>query len=266
VEDSHVFTQYADGIPFPEGPVVDSRGRLVVCARRGGYLVRVDVQGRVERLVELGGKPNGLAIDADDLLYVADSSRGSVLTVNAQGDWSVLIPTESANHRLIGPNDLCFGSSGVLYFTDPGLSMDRNIGSVYRCNADGSGLERIGRDMCFPNGLAVTEDERTLYVVESTTSRMMAIDLARPDSAPVVALELGDDAVPDGMAWLDDDRLIIACHGAGVMALVNTSDRTHRRVRLADHATPTNVVIRDGRCYVTDDVHGGVLVCDAAAL
>lgn len=240
----------------------DSRGRLVACARRDGYLVRVDAAGRVDCFVETGGKPNGLAIDDADLLYIADSSRACVLAVTAEGGQSVLIPTESDNHRLIGPNDLCFGASGTLYFTDPGMSMDEDVGAVYRCHADGSRLERIAAGMCFPNGLAVTADERTLYVVESTSSRLMAIDLTRSGCGAKLALEFGDDAVPDGMTWLDDDRLMVAFHGAGVMAIVHPVERTQRRIRIAEQAKPTNVVIRDGRCYVTDDVHRGILICD----
>ena len=260
------FTAFADGIPFPEGPVFDSHGSMFVCARRDGYLVRVGADGTVERFVEIDGKPNGLAIDGADLLIVADSSRGRVLTVDSQSAQATLIPTVCGNHRLIGPNDLCFGPSGTLYFTDPGMSLDEDVGAVYRCEPDGSGLERIATDMCFPNGLAISADERMLYVAESSSSRLMAIDLARPGTAPEVTLELGEDAVPDGMAWLDDERLIIAYHGAGVMAVVHTGQRSQRRIPLAEKATPTNVVIRDGRCYVTDDVQRGVLVCDVNSL
>ncbi|MDP6439941.1 MAG: SMP-30/gluconolactonase/LRE family protein, partial [Candidatus Brocadiia bacterium] len=208
------FSIFADGIPFPEGPVFDSQGNLFVCARRDGYIVKVTPDGSVHKFIETGGKPNGLAIDAEDVLYVADATRREILMVDRDAHLEVLIPTACGPHELKGPNDLCFGPSGAMYFTDPGLSLSPE-GVAYRYNLSTSELTLLATGMSFPNGLAISSDEKTLLVAETMTFRLLKIDLSGPaTSNPEVVAEFGDGANPDGMAWLDGDRLAVALHRA----------------------------------------------------
>lgn len=254
------FEVYAAGIPFPEGPVFDSEGNLFVCARRRGDIVKVGTDRGVERFLETGGKPNGLAIAPDGRLYVADAVRREILTVEPDGKMSVLIPTVFDHLTLIGPNDLCFGASRALYFTDPGLSLPSAEGAVYRYCPGGGRLARLAEGLAFPNGLAVTVDEKTLFVAETVTSRLLAIDLTQPPSSSLrVVAEFGKDSFPDGMAWLDGERLLVTLHATGELALLQILDSTERRVLIAKDSHPTNVRVNENRCYVTDDARQAVL-------
>ena len=255
------FTIFAKGIPYPEGPVFDSHGNLFVCARRDGYIAKITPDGQISVFVETGGKPNGLAIDHHDRLYVADARRRQILTIEPDGTLGVLIPTVTQCHMLIGPNDLCLHASGVLYFTDPGVSVSKGVGAVYRYSLKTSELLCLANGLSFPNGLAVDADETTLYVAETDTSRILTIDLTCGCfSSPPIVCELGEDAKPDGMEWMDYDKLVVALHGSGALACIRTSDWSCHRVRIADGAHPTNLVFHNNRFYITEDTEQAVLV------
>ena len=254
------FEVYANGIPFPEGPVFDSHGNLFVCARRDGYIVKVTPDRVVHRFVDTRGKPNGLAIDSGDCLYVADAVRKEILIVEPDGTIDVLVPAEFGERSLVGPNDLCFGHSGALYFTDPGLSMDIHDGVVYHLNPDRTELKCLAQGLPFPNGLAVTPDESTFYFVESVLARMYAVDLAgNLTASPRLVCEFSNGVLPDGIEWLDERHLIAAGHTGGAMIVVNIVDAAQQRISLHSDSKPTNVVIHQGHLYVTDDTTQSVL-------
>ena len=254
---------FVDGIPYPEGPVFDSRGNLFVCARRDGYIAKIAPDGQMFVFVETTGKPNGLAIDDHDRLYVADAFRRQILTIEPDGTLDVLISTVTQSYKLIGPNDLCFGSSGALYFTDPGLSLSEHEGAVYRYCLRTDELTCLASGLAFPNGLAVSADEKELYVAETDTSRILAVDLScRSNFSHQVVCELGKDATPDGMEWMDRDHLVVALHGGGALEFIRTSDWSCRRVPIADGAHPTNLVLHDNCFYITEDTQQAILVLD----
>jgi gluconolactonase len=71
--------------------------------------------------------------------------------------------------KLNAPNDLCFDREGRIYFTDPRYGyrgdLEQDCMAVYRIEPDGS-LTRVIDDMQFPNGILITPDNRTLYLVD----------------------------------------------------------------------------------------------------
>ena len=81
--------------------------------------------------------------------------------------------TNLASHyrgrRLNSPNDLCFDNQGRIYFTDPRYGdradVEQDCMAVYRIERDGS-LTRVIDDMQTPNGILITADNRTLYLVD----------------------------------------------------------------------------------------------------
>ncbi len=84
-----------------------------------------------------------------------------------------------------GPNDVCLDLAGNIYFTDPTDSSKENpIGAVYRIamKPDNSvdKVTRIAEGLAFPNGLAVSPDQKKFYVAESETNRLIGWDL-KPD-------------------------------------------------------------------------------------
>jgi gluconolactonase len=84
--------------------------------------------------------------------------------------------------RLRGPNDLVFDRAGGFWFTDLGKTRDRDAdrGAVCYARADGSMVKEAIFPLERPNGIGLSPDERTLYVVETPTARLWAFTLSGP--------------------------------------------------------------------------------------
>jgi gluconolactonase len=84
--------------------------------------------------------------------------------------------------RLRGPNDLVFDGAGGFWFTDLGKTRERDAdrGAVYYAKADGSMITEAIFPLERPNGIGLSPDERTLYVVETPTARCWAFTLSGP--------------------------------------------------------------------------------------
>jgi sugar lactone lactonase YvrE len=67
------FQVLAEGLAFPEGPLVMPDGSLVVTEIARGCLTRIDRAGKATRLADTGGGPNGAALSPDGLLYVCNN-------------------------------------------------------------------------------------------------------------------------------------------------------------------------------------------------
>lgn len=115
---------------------------------------------------------NGLTLDPQGRLTLCQHGDRRVARLAPDGQGFETVVDRFEGQRFNSPNDLCFDRAGNLFFTDPpyGLPADTKqeipFQGVYRLGADGR-LTVIARDMSRPNGLALSPDERTLYVASS---------------------------------------------------------------------------------------------------
>lgn len=182
----------ADGITWAEGPT---------WVRDGKYLLFSDVpKNRMYRWSEREGlsvflEPSGFAGADDGTLREAGSNgllaepRGTVLLADsgsrslARLDLKTKRKQELASrfdgHRFNSPNDIARRRDGVLFFTDPpyGLKgIDRSpvremsFSGVFRLDLDGS-VHLIDDSLKYPNGVALSPDERRLYIANSDPAR-----------------------------------------------------------------------------------------------
>jgi gluconolactonase len=63
----------ATGLQFPEGPIAMPDGSVLLVEIAAGRLVRVQPDGRVDVVAELGGGPNGAALGPDGHCYVCNN-------------------------------------------------------------------------------------------------------------------------------------------------------------------------------------------------
>ncbi|MBM3890887.1 MAG: SMP-30/gluconolactonase/LRE family protein, partial [Verrucomicrobia bacterium] len=117
---------------------------------------------------------NGLTFDAEGRLVLCEHGDRRVARLEKNGRKTTLADRFEGK-RFNSPNDLVFKSNGDLYFTDPpyGLPKLNNdpakeipFNGVYRLAKDGT-LTLLTKEMTFPNGLAFSPDEKTLYVANS---------------------------------------------------------------------------------------------------
>ena len=115
---------------------------------------------------------NGLTLDPQGRLVLCQHGDRRVARLAADGKHFETIVDQVEGRRFSSPNDLCFDRAGNLFFTDPpyGLPGDTKqetaFHGVYRLGLDGR-LTVIARDMNRPNGVALSPDERTVYVGSS---------------------------------------------------------------------------------------------------
>jgi gluconolactonase len=196
-------TQIATGLRFPEGPVAMPDGSVVLVEIERRTLSRVTADGRVQVIATLGGGPNGAAMGPGGKIYVTNNGglkfverpgrlfpiaqaddyvTGSIQVVDLGTGKVETLYDACDGHRLRGPNDLVFDRAGGFWFTDLGKTRARDAdrGAVYYAKADGSAITEAIFPLERPNGIGLSPDERTLYVVETPTARCWAFTLSGP--------------------------------------------------------------------------------------
>jgi gluconolactonase len=112
---------------------------------------------------------NGLTLDAKGRLILCQHGDRRVARLATDGKSFETIIDNVEGKKFSSPNDLCFDRAGNLFFTDPpyGLPSDTKqetaFNGVYRLGKDGK-LTVIDSTMARPNGIALSPDEKTLYV------------------------------------------------------------------------------------------------------
>jgi gluconolactonase len=168
------------GYDFVEGPVwVDATQKLYFSDMRFGNAPAP--QGPASRIHALGldgvdsvfvasSGSNGLALGpAGQLLAATHDTQGLSLYAIADGARESLA-LRTGGKRFNSPNDLVLRSDGSVYFTDPNYqlgarSSETGVTAAYRLpGLDATSAEPFETGLTQPNGIALSPDERTLYL------------------------------------------------------------------------------------------------------
>jgi gluconolactonase len=201
--------QVAAGVCFLEGPAVDAAGNVFFSDISGNRILKMDAAGAVTTFRADSGRTNGNTFDAQGRLISCEGAengpggrRRVVRTDLKSGEVEVLAERYEGK-RYSSPNDVVVDPARRVWFTDPLYAPDRSImehpdEAVYRIDTDGKVTRvitqpTIGR----PNGLAITPDGKTLYVVDS--------DYSRPDgNRKIWAFDIAADGSVSGQRTIYD--------------------------------------------------------------
>jgi len=279
---------FCDNLLKPEGPVQLPNGDWLVVemAPERGCVTRISSDGMERTELAKTGRPNGLAMDAQGTIWVAESKNPpSLLKMSIDGAFEIVMTGPDDNPFLFS-NDLAFGPDGSLWMTDSGVL--ETVWRPYR-NGEGERPEIDGKvwkidlaarkatvvdsGIAFANGIAYGPDGY-LYANETLTGDIFRYDTTKENpereffanAFPEVDLDDPRRGV-DGMAFDDRGRLYVTVIGNGDVAVFEPDGSLVRRISLIDKL-PTNVAFGqpgEKRIYVTGQERGQIEAYDVDA-
>ena len=200
------FQKLAGGFVFTEGPLWHPDGFYYFVDVRDSKLFRI-VPGEAHQLIRQTTGGNGTTFDMQGRLINCEGDGRRLTRTASDGSVTTLLDRHDGK-RLNRPNDVICRSDGTLFFTDPSLRVpvaERDVGegAVHRITADG--VSHFVAWCEYPNGLALSPDEQTLYVANTRwTAYIHAIELDSTGNMVRrrVFADMSSDVtqgVPDGM-------------------------------------------------------------------
>jgi gluconolactonase len=172
----------ASGLSFTEGPAWDGVGKLYFTDIPNNRILRVNESGEVQVFLEPSGHCNGLMFDGAGNLLACEMD-GRLLKIDLATKQIRVLADRHAGARFNAPNDLVIDSLGGIYFTDPRYRAPdpwpQGLEAVYYRDINGR-VTRIIEGIQAPNGVILSPDERTLYVVPSMEENIYAYDVVGP--------------------------------------------------------------------------------------
>jgi len=221
-------------IAFTEGPTVYRDGSVFFSEMRSERILRYFPEdGRVETFREDSHGSNGLIFDAEWRQVACEADPPRVTRTNLETGEVEVLAERYEGKRFHRPNDVTFDSQGRLYFSDrpdPEIADDQvGVHAVYRIDPDGSIAQILAEpDIEKPNGLVISPDDSTFYLIEAhpdaDRARMIrAYDLA--EDGTVSNMRVFHDFYPgrsgDGMTIDSEGNLYVA---AGLNRTRGTSE------------------------------------------
>lgn len=230
------------GLAFPEGPAFAPDGSLWLVELKNESLIRL--AGGAMTRYHVGGAPNGIAIDANGLIWFCDADQNAIRQFDPVTEQTVAVAHEVDGDTLDKPNDLAFDRLGNLVFTCPGNSRQEPTGYVCVRTPDGQ-VRKIADGLFFPNGLAFSLEGRRLIIAETYRHRLWKGDwdaqTADWTNVQVWATVEGPNGPggPDGMAFDEEGNVFIAVYGTGAIHIIDPAGQVFSRINVPGR-NPTN--------------------------
>ncbi|HWG47238.1 MAG TPA: SMP-30/gluconolactonase/LRE family protein [Gemmataceae bacterium] len=164
------------GFKFTEGPAADRAGNVYFSDIPNQRIHKVDAKGKLSVVSEKSNHANGLMLNAKGEI-VACEMDGRIAAYSADGKSRRVLADKYEGKRFNAPNDLVIDKQGGIYFTDPAFSapmpLPQGKTCVYHIAPKGK-VTRLIDDLPNPNGVILSPDEKTLYVIPSGQAEMMA--------------------------------------------------------------------------------------------
>ena len=199
-------------------------------------------QGKVAVVRSPAHMAFGHAVYNDGAILVCQRQNRSVISF--KGKESNVLASTFSGKRFNGPSDIAVRKDGTILFTDPVVlsssqKSELEFSGIYSITPDGA-LHLLDRSMARPQGLALSLDEKSLYVSDSVRMCVKKFELSTSGtevSAPVeFAFLTGDNAGAPGGIKLDVKGNVY-CAGPGGVMVFDPSGKYLGLIYLPDVAT-----------------------------
>jgi gluconolactonase len=167
---------------FTEGPAADRDGNVYFSDIPNQKIYKVDTKGRLALFRDKSNRANGLMVNARGEV-VACEMAGQVVAYSPDGKSRRVLAGKYGGKRFNAPNDLVIDKKGGVYFTDPAFGAPRPLPqgktAVYYVSAEGK-TTRLIDHLPNPNGVILSPDEKTLYVIPTGQADMVAYPVEGP--------------------------------------------------------------------------------------
>jgi len=210
----------AHGFRFTQGPAWSRDGHLLFSDIPSGKIMKYTPGGSAEVYRESSNGAAGNAFDAQGRLYTCETHARRITRTDKKGRIEVLADKFDGK-RLNAPADLAVSKPGNVYFTDPAFgnqqdTRELDFYGVYHVTPKGQ-LSVIARPAGRPNGITLSPNGRTLYVVNSDERNVRAYDVDREGNADHERVAIsGIDGIPGGIRADEDGDLYVAANGIDV--------------------------------------------------
>lgn len=236
---------------YTEGPVIDECGNFYFTNLSGGEIMKVNHKGEIVTWAT-SICPNGQSILNNGDHLVCDSKQAALIRYNKDGNFlSREIDGFCGGEIIRVPNDVITSKKGNIYFTDS-VRHDGKVATI-----DTEGKEHIiAQNLDYPNGLALSNDERILFVAESYQNRILAIDLKNDFGIRIFANlpnHTSNDIasnLPDGIKVDEKDNIWVAHYGMGKVQILSASGEIVQSISTEFNLT-SNLFIKNNHVIIT---------------
>lgn len=280
---------FASNLGFPEGPVLlpDGSFLFVEMTPETGCTTHISRDGKSRHMVARTGRPNGLALDKDGFIWVAETAMRALVKLSLEGEYEV-IATHYGAEQFLFLNDVAIAPNGDIYVTDSGIPLEslsggegeefnpdyRNLpydGRIYCVDPKTREVQRIDNGIEFTNGIAFGPDGY-LYANETMSGNIYRY---KYDEGKVTGKrELFGNVIenfnvdelkgPDGMKFGADGNLYVCVFGQGDVTVLGRDGAVVKRIK-TEGSMPTNLCFdKEGekKIYVTEVETGTVQIYD----
>jgi len=248
----------AEGFGWAEGPIwVKNGGYLLFTDVPGNKMWKWSEKGGLEKFLDPSGAANpdmdvwreaganGLAILDKKSILLADTGSRGIQKLDLKSKKKTPVAMSFEGKKFASPNDVTRMKSGVIFFTDPPYGFKKfddapqieiKFNGVYRMGKDGK-VTAIEKELYRPNGVALSPDERTLYVSQSEPTKAIINAYSLDADGNVTGKKLFHDVtdlvgekspgLPDGLTVASDGTIFTSAPG-GILVLSKEGKRLGR--------------------------------------
>ena len=248
----------AEGFGWAEGPLwIKSGGYLLFTDVPGNKMWKWSEKGGLVKFLDPSGAAsydtsvwreagaNGLARDGANSILLADSGNRGIQRLNLSTKKKTPVAMTFEGRKFSSPNDVIETRSGVVFFTDPPYGFKKfddapekeiAFNGVYRVGKDGK-VTAIEKELTRPNGVALSPDEKTLYVAQSDDKKPVILAYSLDAAGNVTGKKLFADTsdlvapdapgAPDGLTVASDGTVFSSAPG-GILILSKDGKRLGR--------------------------------------